>query len=89
MKVSSVVVFLLLSLPLLAQESSVFGTNPASIKWYQINTPNFRLLYPQGFEAQAQRMANTLESLHEPEAKSMLTKRNGGMEKLPRKISIV
>ncbi|MBS1680529.1 MAG: hypothetical protein JST48_02350 [Bacteroidetes bacterium] len=54
-----------------AQETSVFATNPASLKWYQINSPHFRVLYPKGFEEQAQRMANTLETIREPEARSM------------------
>ena len=65
----------------LAQESVTQETNAPSVNWYQINTPNFRLLYPKGFETQAQRVANTLESIREPEAKTM------GV--LPKKISII
>ncbi len=72
---------LIISFSLRAQEQAVSATNPASLKWYQINTPNFRLLYPQGFEVQAQRMANTLERIREPEAKTIGT--------LPRKISVI
>ena len=64
-----------------AQESVTQETNAPSVNWYQINTPNFRLLYPRGFETQAQRVANTLESIREPEAKSMGA--------LPKKISII
>ncbi len=64
-----------------AQESVTQETNAPSVNWYQINTPNFRLLYPKGFETQAQRVANTLESIREPEAKTM------GV--LPKKISII
>jgi hypothetical protein len=55
--------------------------NPPSLKWYQINTPHFRVLFPKGFDAQAQRMANTLEYIHEPESKTMGAS--------PRKISVV
>src|SRR5258705_407201 len=72
---------LALSFSVYAQESAVSATNPASLKWFQINTPNFRLLYPQGFEVQAQRMANTLERIREPEARTIGT--------LPKKISVV
>ncbi|HEV8511693.1 MAG TPA: hypothetical protein VGQ59_00355, partial [Cyclobacteriaceae bacterium] len=72
---------LVISFSLRAQESSVNATNPASLKWHQINTPNFRLLYPEGYEAQAQRMANTMESIREPEARTIGT--------LPKKISVV
>jgi len=64
-----------------AQESSVTATNPASLKWYQINTPNFRLLYPKGFEVQAQRMANTFEAIREPEALTIGT--------TPKRISLI
>ena len=64
-----------------AQESRTQQTNPPSLKWYQINTPNFRLLYPKGFEVQAQRMANTMEQIWEPEAASMGVK--------PKKISLI
>ena len=65
----------------LAQETVVSETNAPSVKWFQVNTPNFRLLYPQGFDAQAQRMANTLETIREPEARTIGS--------LPRKISII
>lgn len=64
-----------------AQESITPETNPPSLKWFQINTPNFRVLFPEGFEVQAQRMANTLEHIREPEAASMGVK--------PKKISVL
>ncbi len=72
---------LTISFSVRAQETVVSETNAPSVKWYQLNSPNFRLLYPQGFETQAQRMANTLERIREPEAKTIGT--------LPRKISII
>ena len=65
----------------IAQESVTQETNAPGIKWYQVNTPNFRVLYPLGFDAQAQRMANTLETIREPEARTMGA--------LPKKISII
>jgi hypothetical protein len=67
-------VFLLLLfvvLPAFAQESVTQQTNAPSVKWYQLNTPNFKVLYPKGFDIQAQRVANTLETIREPEGKSM------------------
>jgi hypothetical protein len=64
-----------------AQEATVNENNPPSLKWYQLNTSHFRVLYPLGFETQAQRMANTLEHIHEPESKTMGAS--------PRKISVV
>ena len=53
------------------QESQTNSTNPPGLKWYQINTPNFRILYPKGFDQQAQRVANTMELIREPEAATM------------------
>jgi hypothetical protein len=64
-----------------AQETLVLPSNPASAKWYQLKTPGFKILYTKGFEAQAQRMANTLEAIREPAAK--------GMNTLPRRIPMV
>lgn len=49
----------------------VLENNPPSVKWYRVNTPHFKVLYPEGFEQQAQRMANTLEHIREPESNSM------------------
>ncbi len=62
---------LFLFLPAFSQESVTQQTNAPSVKWYQLNTPNFKVLYPKGFDAQAQRVANTLETIREPEGKSM------------------
>jgi hypothetical protein len=64
-----------------AQDSQIQGTNPARLKWNQINTAHFRLLYPDGFERESQRVANTLEHVYAPESKSM------GVQ--PKKISIL
>lgn len=55
--------------------------NPPSVKFYKINTPYFKVLYPKSFEKEAQRVANTLEHIYEPEAASMGVR--------PRKISVV
>lgn len=60
---------------------SVLDNNPPSLKWYQVNTPHFRIIFPTGFDAQAQRMANTLEHIHDDEAKSLGSQ--------PKKISIL
>lgn len=34
--------------------------NPLSVKWRQINTSGFRIIYPQELEREAQRMGNTI-----------------------------
>jgi hypothetical protein len=59
----------------------VLENNPASLSWYQVNTPHFRVLFPRGFDAQAQRVANTLEHIHRAEARSLGT--------VPRKVSVI
>jgi hypothetical protein len=65
--------------PAFGQE--VLENNPPSVKFYKINTPHFKVLYPKGFEVEAQRMANTLEHIHTPESQSMGAR--------PRKISVI
>ncbi len=62
------------------QQTSVLENNPA-LKWYQINTPNFKIIYPKGFEEQANRMANTMEHIRTPEAATL--------GELPKKMAIV
>lgn len=59
----------------------VLENNSPKIKWYRINTPNFKVLYPEGFETEAQRMANTFEHIRSAESKSL--------GKSPRKISVI
>ena len=38
------------------------GQDPGSTKWRQINSENFRLIYPQQFESKAQQFVNLLEN---------------------------
>lgn len=40
------------------------GQDPASLKWRQINTENFQLIYPDYYEAQAQLLAQKLEKVY-------------------------
>lgn len=65
----------------IAQEISFQNTNATSLKWYQVSTPNFNILFPKGFDQQALRVANTLETIREPESNSMGVK--------PRPISVI
>jgi hypothetical protein len=54
---------------------------PASIKWWQINTPHFKIIYPESGAKQAGRIANALEHFYGPASKSLNTS--------PRKIRVV
>lgn len=59
------IVLLLLSFFAVSRLDAQFynlGQDPASYRWRQINTGNFRLIYPENFEEQAQQMMNILES---------------------------
>lgn len=57
------------------------GSDPASIKWRQINSPNFQIIYPDDFEGQAKRFASMLEQAYELGYQSLGT--------APQKISVV
>ncbi len=73
--------FFLLSFFVSAQEISIQNTNATSLKWYQVKTPGFNVLFPKGFEREALRVANNLEFIREPESSSMGVK--------PKPISII
>lgn len=60
---------------------TVLDNNPTGLKWKQINTSHFRVLFPSGFDQPAQRVANTLEHIYEPESRSL--------GKTPRRISVI
>lgn len=64
-----------------AQEITIQNTNPTSLKWYRVSTPNFNVLFPAGFDREAMRVANNLEFIHDPEAVSMGVK--------PKPISVI
>jgi len=46
--------------------SQIFGSdqNPLSVKWRQINSNGFKLVYPEELEDEAQRMANTIKHIY-------------------------
>ena len=72
---------LLVALTGTAQSLPILSQNPASLHWYRLTTPHFRVLYPRGFDSTAQRTANRLESLYEPASASL--------GKQPRPISVL
>jgi hypothetical protein len=49
-----------------------YGEDPARLKWYQINTEHYRVIYPKGNEARANRYANILETVY-PHIRNTLT----------------
>jgi hypothetical protein len=61
---------LLLTQNLLSQYYSA-GTDPSSVKWKQVETPHFRLIYPCNFERHAQYIANGLEYIYLPSGRTL------------------
>lgn len=57
------------------------GQDPSSIRWKQINTTNFQLIYPDEFDNQAQRLAFILSKVYDYGSKTLNYK--------PHKISVV
>lgn len=57
------------------------GQDPSSIKWRQINTENFQLIYPDYYEPQAQVLAQNLEEVYEYGTHTLKHK--------PKKISVI
>ena len=57
------------------------GQDPASLKWRQINTENFQIIYPDYYETQAHKLAVVMEKVYLVGGKTLNYK--------PKKISII
>ena len=75
------VVALLATLTAPAQTLPILPQNPTSLRWYRVQTPHFRVLYPEGLEQQARRTAQRLEQVYEPVS--------AGLARRPRPLSII
>ncbi len=73
MKSTFVSILLLLSFSVYGQQ------NPSSLKWNQIKTKNATIIFPQGIESQAQKVAKRVELLHQYESNTT----GGTMSSLP------
>ncbi|MBS1511495.1 MAG: hypothetical protein JST86_11680 [Bacteroidetes bacterium] len=51
----AIIVLLILPLAVCSQN---FGGNVPSVKWYQVNTPKAKVIFPAGLDSQANRIAN-------------------------------
>jgi hypothetical protein len=80
MRFAFLFLLLLLRVPV-AYAQEVLENNPPSIKWSQVNTTHFRVIFPRGFDIEAKRVASTLEGIHDAEGKSLGS--------YPRKISVL
>ncbi len=73
--------FCLLAVAAVGQTQPVLDQNPTSLHWYRLQTPHFRLLYPDGFAQPAQQTARRLEQVYVPVSASL--------NRPPRPISII
>jgi hypothetical protein len=64
--------FAFCSLPLaLFSQYFSLGTDPASVRWNQIKTGNFRIIYPENLDSQALYLANAFEYFRVPGSGSL------------------
>ncbi len=52
-------------------QDKILENAPPGIEWYQINTPNFDLIFEKNFEEEAQKLANDLEFLYVPVSRTL------------------
>ncbi len=83
MKYSYIFLFALVLIAPLTGHSQYYSTGqePAKIKWRQINTENFQLIYPEDYEKKARQVASVFEKVYALGHKTL------GHE--PRKISVI
>jgi len=61
-KLFPLLIVLLISVPFQAQSQYYMkAQDPASLKWHQINSQNFQIIYPDGYDSIAQYVLNTME----------------------------
>jgi hypothetical protein len=64
-----------------AQNLEILNQNPPSVKWQELNTAHFRLIFPESYLSQSQKVANILEAAYIPVSQSLGAK--------PRKYPII
>lgn len=81
MRIKAILLFnliILLSFEIYGQELESY---PASIRWMQINTPHFRVIFPSDGTGQGQEAANILEHVYQPASRTL--------QASPRKIKVI
>ncbi|MGI4833406.1 MAG: hypothetical protein ACRYFK_08080 [Janthinobacterium lividum] len=54
-----------------AQSLPIITQNPPGLRWQQVQTPHFRVIYPLGLDTAAQRTAGRLEALHQADGQTL------------------
>ncbi|WP_223653103.1 hypothetical protein [Hymenobacter psoromatis] len=64
--------FLLLSAARIAAQSlPIISQNPPDLRWRELSSPHFRVLFPAGLDSAAQRTAGRLEAVHGPDGTTL------------------
>jgi len=61
LKFALILIIVSISAVNLSAQYYILGQDPASVKWKQINTDNFQIIFPKGYETNASEYANLLE----------------------------
>lgn len=64
-----------------AQTFPLLEQNPSSLRWSQLKTPHFRIIYPQGLDSTALYTANLLQTNYEPVSQTL--------GRQPRRLSVI
>lgn len=56
---------------LLNLHAQEFGGNPPSVKWQQVNTDTVRVIFPRGWQAQAERVAQVVHGLQRQQVQTI------------------
>src|SRR5665213_4438728 len=59
-------IVLVLSFTIVEGFSQVFGGNPSSLLWRQINTPLARIIFPRGLDSTGERVVNIITFMNQP-----------------------
>ncbi len=70
-KILSAAALLLVATLSLDAQVYTSGDNPAGVKWWQVSTPNFKIIYPEGLDSLAKGFATQLELWREPIGQSI------------------
>jgi len=54
-----------------AQSLPIISQNPPGLRWQEVRTPHFRVIYPQGLDTAAQRTAARLEAVHQADGQTL------------------
>ena len=54
-----------------AQSLPIISQNPSGLRWQQVQTPHFRVIYPAGLDTAARRTAARLEAVHQADGQTL------------------